>query len=368
MALTVPAFAAITLDDRGGGVATAARLMWQAVQDGWGSHSRLVVLERAGMERATRLAQTAERVEFGLRMSAAQVLSRCEWMLYSHLSLARVHAFVPAPLRRPYAIFLHGIEVWRPLSPRQRRTIEGASLLLCNSSYTAQRVRTAHPWIGPIMPCPLALPADVADASPGGSGRTGVRGRTVLTVARMSSEERYKGHDQLLEAWPLVIERVPDARLVLVGGGDDVDRLRTKSAALGVSRHVEFAGFVSRARLATLYSEARVFAMPSREEGFGLVYLEAMRHRLPCLGSVHDAAADVIVDGETGFLVDQSDRVSIADRIATLLLNDDLCARMGAGGYQRGLDQFSYEAFSTRFLLALRGAFEPAAEPRIATG
>lgn len=343
--------------------------MWQAVQQGWGDRSRLMVLQRDGAARHARWAQTAERIEFGLRVSAAQALGRCEWMLYSHLSLARVHSFVPASIRRPYAIFLHGIEVWRPLSTRQRGIIEGASLLMCNSSYTEQRVHDAHPWMGPIVPCPLALPVDVA-VSAEQSSRVPDRGqaRIVLTVARMSSAERYKGHDQLIESWPSVLQRVPDARLVLAGGGDDVERLGTKAAALGVSGHVDFPGFVSRARLAEMYASARVFAMPSREEGFGLVYLEAMRHRLPCVGSVHDAATDVIVDGETGFLVDQANISVIADRIVTLLSSDELCARMGDNGYRRGRDQFSYDAFSARFLPALRDTFDRVAESRVAAG
>jgi phosphatidylinositol alpha-1,6-mannosyltransferase len=103
----------------------------------------------------------------------------------------------------------------------------------------------------------------------------------------MSADERYKGHDQILDAWPVVRSRIPDARLVIVGDGDDAPRLRAKAASLGLAASVLFTGFVTEAQLAALYQKASVFAMPSREEGFGLVYLEAMARGVPCIGSIH---------------------------------------------------------------------------------
>ncbi len=126
-------------------------------------------------------------------------------------------------------------------------------------------------------------------------------------VARMSSAERYKGHDELLEAWPIVKAHLPDARLVCVGDGDDLPRLQQKAHELGIGSETIFTGFVSADELHGWYDAASVFAMPSRGEGFGLVYLEAMSHGLPCIGSVHDAAGEIIDDGVTGHLVDQSD-------------------------------------------------------------
>ena len=77
---------------------------------------------------------------------------------------------------------------------------------------------------------------------------------------------------------------------------------------------VVFTGYVERATLSAMYDDAAVFAMPSRGEGFGLVYLEAMAHRRACIGSVHDAAGDEIVEGVTGYLVDQRDTAMLAEQ------------------------------------------------------
>jgi phosphatidylinositol alpha-1,6-mannosyltransferase len=187
--------------------------------------------------------------------------------------------------------------------------------------------------------------------------------KVVLVVARMISDERYKGHDQLLDAWPAVLAAIPEAQLVFAGTGDDVPQLRARATHLGIAGSVVFTGFVSEPVLASLYRKATLLAMPSRDEGFGLVYLEAMAHRLPCIGSIHDAAGDVIEEGVTGFLVDQSDVVALADRIVRLLGNDARRAEMGARGHARLVQQFGYERFRDRLLSLLLPSFgelEPA--------
>ena len=151
----------------------------------------------------------------------------------------------------------------------------------------------------------------------------------------MMGSERYKGHDQLIEAWPRVVALVPDAQLVFVGDGDDAPRLRRKAAESRAGTHILFTGFVPKATLDELYRRAALFALPSRGEGFGLVYLEAMTHRLACIGSVHDAAREVIVDGQTGRLVQQDDIDGLADTLTTLLIDEAQRRRMGDAGHVR---------------------------------
>jgi phosphatidylinositol alpha-1,6-mannosyltransferase len=336
-------------------VAAVSRLVWQVFQDRWPNQCRLVTLVQDSSASRSLESTTAHRVRFGARLATGQLLGQCPWILYSHASVAHVQAFVPAVFRRPYAVFLHGIEAWRPLSLPQRRILEGASLLVANSRYTARRVARAHEWVGRIAECPLALPPAAPAGRDPSSGAVGadMGPQAVLVVARMLSTERYKGHDQLLEAWPAVIRRVPAARLVLVGDGDDKPRLQAKAAELGVGRAVVFTGFVSADALATIYRHAAVFAMPSRDEGFGLVYLEAMAHQLPCVGSIHDAAGDIIDDGRTGYLVDQADDAGLVDRLASLLTDEARRREMGARGYRRLASAFTYEQFRDRLLSLL---------------
>ncbi|MGH9173334.1 MAG: glycosyltransferase family 4 protein, partial [Vicinamibacterales bacterium] len=285
----------------------------------------------------------------------------CDWILYTHLSVARVQAFVPALMHRPYGVFIHGIEVWRPLTDEQRAVLKGAALLVANSAFTARCVGDMHPDIGTVVSCPLALPEAGLASTRADNEAVDHATRAVLLVARMSASERYKGHDELLEAWPMVIRQVPDATLIFAGDGDDAGRLRAKAADLGLGAAVTFTGFVEDAELRSLYRKAAVFAMPSRGEGFGLVYLEAMSHHLPCIGALDDAAGGIIVDGVTGFLVKQADRDALTDRIVRLLSDEALRRSMGRAGYRRVQGEFRYDQFSRRMVSLIESHFDVAA-------
>lgn len=354
-----PGVVAVTFHERGGGIAAVSRLAVEALRTPDGRTPRSIAL--ANQARGGTFSTTAiERAWFGARVAAAQVLRQCDWLLFTHLSLATVQRGVPAWARVPYGVFLHDVEAWQPLSPARTTVLARAFVRLANSEYTARRVAEANPTVGPVVACPLALPPEwsrlAEQARP-----LAAQGRTVVIVGRMVASERYKGHDQLLEAWPAVAARVRDARLVCVGEGDDVPRLRQKAAALGVGAQVEFTGFVDDETRRRWYERAAIFAMPSRREGFGLVYLEAMAAGLPCVGSIHDAASGVIVPGGTGYLVDQSDVRDLAARLVTLLEDEGQRRAMGEAGRRRVLAQFTFQAFASRLTAAIAGARSVAA-------
>jgi phosphatidylinositol alpha-1,6-mannosyltransferase len=179
------------------------------------------------------------------------------------------------------------------------------------------------------------------------------REAAALIVGRMWSEERGKGHDALLEAWPAVRSRVPAAELWIVGDGDDRERLAAKAREAGVGDAVRFLGRVADRDLGDLYRRAALLAMPSRQEGFGLVYAEALWHGLPCVGSSADAAAEVIDAGETGLLVPYGDAPALGDAVASLLADPERRRRMGEAGARRARERFAYARFRDELLRAL---------------
>lgn len=354
--------AMITLSPRGGGVAAASRLMWSAISDRWPDDSRLITLVADDGSSPTLSSSTLKRLQFGAKLAKVQALRECPWVFYSHLSVAQVQTYLPsASMQRPYGVFLHGIEAWKEVGAPQRRVLSGASVRIANSKYTAERVRRMHPWIGPIAVCPLALPRE--DRAPADTEQDcrDLQSPTVIVVGRMDAAERYKGHDELIDAWPHVVKQVPSARLVFVGDGDDARRLKARIDDAGLASSVKLPGFLAARDLSKAYGEASVFAMPSRNEGFGLVYIEAMSHGLPCVGSSDDAARDVIVEGETGFLVAQSDVSALADRLIRLLSNAVLRAAMGASARNRVRSEYSYARFRDQFTSLLTEHLEPRA-------
>jgi phosphatidylinositol alpha-1,6-mannosyltransferase len=158
----------------------------------------------------------------------------------------------------------------------------------------------------------------------------------VVCVSRLVPR---KGQDTLIHALPLVHRSVRDAALLFVGAGRYREELQTLAGSLGVADAVVFAGGVPHDELPAHFAAGDVFAMPCRTrragldvEGLGIVFLEASAAGLPVIVGDSGGAPDAVLDGETGFLVDGRDVSAVADRLARLLTDQGLRARMGAAG------------------------------------
>jgi phosphatidyl-myo-inositol dimannoside synthase len=347
-----PLVCTLTRGDAHGGIARVSELLWRAIDTITAGTCRRLSLFSSETSELT----FAKSLAYSRALLAAQLAGRPSWILFDHLGIARPQVFVPASLRAPYTVFLHSLEVWRPLPPHRKRALLNAEFLIANSHYTATRTRAMHPDLPAIHVCHLALDEHAPRETEGLDRALLARmsDRSVLLVGRMVSAERHKGHDQLLDAWADVQARVPSAQLVIAGQGDDLARYQAKARDLGIDRQVLFAGRVSEAMLHALYERAAAYAMPARAEGFGLVYLEAMSHRLPVLASTADAAPEIVLDGETGFLIAPDDRGALVDRLVSLLEDEPLRRRMGEAGYARWRAQFSYARFQDRLREILR--------------
>jgi glycosyltransferase involved in cell wall biosynthesis len=260
-----------------------------------------------------------------------------------------LHAHL-APLALPLiargaslAQFLVGIEVWKPLTVLQRQAISRAKPVVGISDHTVRRFRCANPGFDviPTLVCHPGMPSEE-------SRREDVRRRdAALIVGRMVSSERYKGHDELLEIWPSVLSQIGPAELWIAGDGDDRARLEAKAASLGLSDQVKFLGELSEAELRNLYFECSFFVMPSRDEGFGLVFLEAMRCAKACIGAA-GAAAEIITDGESGYVVDPGDGGALTEAVVRLFRDEELRKRMGKRGLARFQEHFTVQHFQRR--------------------
>src|SRR5690606_5690728 len=167
--------------------------------------------------------------------------------------------------------------------------------------------------------------------------RYGLAGRPVVVcVSRLVAR---KGQDTLIRALPLVRRRVPDAALLLVGGGPYRSTLQRLAREVGVADDVVFTGSVPWAELPAHYAAGDVFAMPCRTraggldvEGLGIVYLEASATGLPVIAGDSGGAPAAVRDGETGFVVNGGDLARHAERLARLLADPALARRRGAAG------------------------------------
>ncbi|MCR5651288.1 MAG: glycosyltransferase family 4 protein [Lachnospiraceae bacterium] len=163
-----------------------------------------------------------------------------------------------------------------------------------------------------------------------------------------------KGIDLLLNALGIIKDR--DWTLTLAGEGPEKDALAKQAEELGISQKIRFAGFIEGEKLRDLYAESSLFILPTREDCFGLVTLEAMCAGLPVISSKYaDGAYDLIEDGVTGFIVDPYDEKQFSETIETLMNNPVKAAEMGKAGLERS-KEFSFEKVSKGFIEAVHAA------------
>src|SRR5262245_51196883 len=355
----------------GGGIAAVSRCIARALDeqmtaDRLDRSDRVLLLEDPAAPapppaRGDQYFARGSQARFLWQMWRAYRRHRHDLVLFDLVGLAR--AIVPVPgFRSPRtAIFVHGMELGALDAGRSARAgdaklLRRAGLVLANSRFSAERLARALPEISDrihvvplcIDPERVALWEEIERAQPAPP-----RARPALIVGRLWAEERGKGHDELIAALPSVRRAVPDAELWIAGAGDDAARLAEDARRRGAGDAVRFHGSVSDAELASLYRRASVFAMPSRQEGFGLVYAEALWWGLPCIGSTAHAAGQGIAAGETGGRVPYRDPAALARALVDLLSDRERSERMGEAGRRRAREHFLYERFRRDLITAL---------------
>ncbi len=241
-------------------------------------------------------------------------------------------------------LMLYGIEAWKPLrDPLSNRLLRDVRGIVSISDITRERFSGWSHYNGPSIILPNSIRAEWYGLRPKNLGlikRYGLEGKRVLmTLGRVVAAERYKGFDEVLDILP---ELDDDISYVIAGGGNDVPRLKSKAARLGVSDRVVFTGIFAEAEKADLYNLTDVYVMPSRGEGFGFVFLEALACGAPVIASCLDGGREAVRHGQLGQLVDPTSPAEI--RVAIL----DALAAAGERRIPEGLDFFSYANFERR--------------------
>ncbi|WFE41527.1 glycosyltransferase family 4 protein [Micromonospora sp. WMMD998] len=271
-----------------------------------------------------------------------------------------------AGIRRAVAL-THGHEVgWAALPGARtalRRIGRGVDVTTYLGEYT--RVRLARVLDGLTELRRLAPGVDVETYHPDVDGE-GVRARLGLTdrpvVVCVSRLVPRKGQDALIRALPRIRRRVPDAALLVVGGGPYRATLAKLARQAGVERDVVFTGSVPTAELPAHYAAGDVYAMPCRTrnrgldvEGLGIVYLEASATGLPVVAGDSGGAPDAVREGETGYVVPGRDVAQLADRVSTLLADRDLARQLGAAGRAWVEREWRWETQAERMAALLAG-------------
>lgn len=262
---------------------------------------------------------------FSAMVFLAVLRDRPRLIILTHANFSPLAFFVRRFFGVSYWVVAHGTEVWGRTDSKLRRGLRGSQRVLCVSRYTASRL---HEELGVerfrLTPFPNTFEDERFRPSPKPPRllkRFALRPRepVVLTVARLARSERPKGYDHVLECLPGLAERFPDIRYVIAGQGEDIPRIRDRARELGVPGRVILPGFVPEEELVDFFNLCDVFAMPSRKEGFGIVFLEALACGKPVIAGNADGSVEPLLGGRIGVLVDPDDKVALEREISAIL-------------------------------------------------
>lgn len=253
-----------------------------------------------------------------------------------HINLAPVIRAICQPLGIPFTVLTYGKEVWEPLGRSQQRALQASAKIWTISRYSRDRLCASN-QIAPekveFLYC--AVDAQAFQPQPKSQDLIAKYGlessKVLLTVARLWSGDRYKGVDVTIRALPEILRSFPEVKYLILGRGDDQPRLAALAVELGVADRVIFAGFVATEELAAHYNLADAYVMPS-QEGFGIVYLEAMACGVPVLSGDADGSAEPLQDGRLGWRVPHRDPDEVAMATIEILKGGD---RRTDGDYLR---------------------------------
>ena len=277
------------------------------------------------------------------------LLPRAQQVLSMHVLLLK-----PALWLKPQQLscWLHGIEVWGSAGRHQAGDLQRCQRLIASSQFTLnqlsfspQKAAVVHPMADLIDPDlkPTPIPAELR----------------LLTVARLCSQENYKGHDLILQA----LAQLPDAiHWHVVGDGDQRPQLEAEAMALGLTQQVQFSGSLNDQELREAFENCSLFVMPSRfgikpngdatGEGFGIVYLEAALAGRASIACDQGGQTDFIIDGECGWLI-PPEVSALTSVLRDLLQNPAEIKRRGELARARALEHFGGERFDQALCQAI---------------
>jgi phosphatidylinositol alpha-1,6-mannosyltransferase len=252
---------------------------------------------------------------------------KCKKVFVGHVNILFPLAFLCI---RPISLITHGIEIWRPLAWYKKSALKRVSEIITVSNYTKKRIQSIFPFFkNEIRLLPNTIDTDFEEKSMHADATflhtkfaLNPICKIVLTVCRLSSGEGEKGYDKVIKSLSALIKLHPDIVYVLAGKYDEIEKKRLDALieTLELSRSVLFTGYVATEDLPSVYASCDVFIMPSKKEGFGIVFLEALLAGKVVIGGNMDGTVDALQEGDTGLLINPDSETEIESALGKSLI------------------------------------------------
>lgn len=279
---------------------------------------------------------------------------RAQKVILSHVNLLPVAWLIKKLAPRTEIILMaHGIEVWRELKPWKTKFIRKGCSVWAVSNYTAGilhekhnipkvQIQVLNNGLDPYFSVP-----EITERPDSLVYRHGIlqSDPILFTLTRISSTEGYKGYDLVLEVLPEIIQVHPTLLYFIAGKADpeEQQRLEEMIRALNLENNVVLLGYIPEEKISKYYQLSDIFIMPSRKEGFGLVFIEAAACGTKVIAGNQDGSADALLNGGLGTLVDPTDGTAIRDAILRNLSKTEHHDRKAI--QKACLRNFSYQAY-----------------------
>ncbi len=281
-------------------------------------------------------------------------------LILSHINLLPI-AWLLKKLQPKKKIILlaHGIEIWYPISRRRNKMLQLCDALFCVSAYTAEAVSKAHNYpatktkvlnncLDPFMPLPQQNLNTDRLLKKYGLQRDD---QILMTLCRLSSKERYKGYEKVILAMAALKETFPNLKYVIAGSADEGEKLMIEALIRtnNLEGKVILAGYIKDEELEAHFKMCSIYIMPSKGEGFGVVFLEAMYFGLPVIAGNLDGSVDALDKGNLGFLIDPNNNNAIQNAIKEILE----APKKYQPNQERMKELFSYEVYKFKLYNSL---------------
>ena len=279
-------------------------------------------------------------------------------VILSHINLLFVAYIIKklSPKTR-IIVYAHGIEIWRSISSWKKKFLSKHCEIWAVSDFTAKKIMTTHGvpaanisivpnCLDPYLEIPeeFEKPRELLQRY-----HLKPNQPVLFTLSRLSSHELYKGYDLVLESLPELIRLFPNLHYLLAGRADEKEheRLQNMINALGISADVTLTGFIPDEELSVHFLLTDVFVMPSRKEGFGIVFIEAAASGCKIIGGNQDGSPQALLQGRLGTLIDPENKEALVKAI-TKSLNKPRSKRSSQTIQNLCLENFNYHQFIQR--------------------
>ncbi len=304
-------------------------------------------------------AYSGKRIRFVLQ-NVLQSL-RVDELIIGHMNLAMVGVLYK--LLRPskkLTVICHGIEVFEPVSGIKKKILQKADQILAVSTFTknklvelqqlpAEKISVFPNTLDPHFQLPDEFSKPTYLQKRYGLSE---QHKVIFTLTRLNSEEGYKGYDKVISILPQLVKSGLRFKYILAGKADDTEKKRMQKliTANGLEEYVLMPGFIADEEVTAHYLLADVFVMPSKGEGFGIVFLEAMACGLPVIAGNKDGSTEALQFGELGTLIDPDNEEQLQEAIQIVLHQQKEPGQL----QQKMLNFFSFDHYKERLVHSIR--------------